>query len=85
MKQRRQHAREQPACKLRMHNAFCEAHSQIGDRAHLLLRQRDGGEGSEERHEERGLASADDKGDHILEVWRRALAGRSHCSRFPSR
>ena len=38
--------------------------SQIADRANALLRQRDGGEGSEERQEERGPASAGDAGDH---------------------
>ena len=45
--------------------------SQIADRAHALLRQRDGGEGSEERHEERGPASADNAGDHIPGAARR--------------
>ena len=46
---------------------FSEEDSQIADRAHALLRQRDGGEGKE-RHEERGPAKADDAGDHILGV-----------------
>ena len=48
-----------------------EEDSQIADRANALLRQRDGGEGSEDRHEERGPASADNPGDHILGVARR--------------
>ena len=49
--------------------------SQIADRAHALLRQRDGGEGSEEWHEERG--PADGAGNHRLGVAGRALVSAS--------